>query len=207
MAIQDADAERRNLVVTSLAFLIFYLADGKVSGSSIALQVVPVTFGNTLALVVFVWAMLLWFALRYWQTHRAHYSQALRTYCGTFNSETKASTRYLIDGEGLLPFHKEDGTYQNGFKSDSLSWEGSQLCVKYELVHEFEALPNRGVRIIRHAPAPILPLKGSCGIKIRMRYFLLFAIDTPGFTSFAVPYLLFFSVLVVAAMKQYGFLY
>lgn len=76
MAIHDSDPERRNLVVTSLAFIVYYLAGGYITDNNVRMQIVNITFDNKAVLAVFVWVMLLWFAWRYWQTHK------LKSYSG-----------------------------------------------------------------------------------------------------------------------------
>jgi len=70
MAIHDNNPERRNLVVTSLAFIMFYLGDGSINDDAIKIQLINITFNNPEFLRITAWIMLFWFALRYWQTHQ-----------------------------------------------------------------------------------------------------------------------------------------
>ncbi len=68
MAIQDIDPERRNLMVTSLGFIIFYLGEGKMESDKLTLPLVNIEFKNTVFLASMAWIMLFWFVFRYWQT-------------------------------------------------------------------------------------------------------------------------------------------
>lgn len=66
MAISESVPERRNLVVLSLAIILFYAAGGNFLDNTLALQVVRIEFSNRNFLRIFVWVSLVWFAYRYW---------------------------------------------------------------------------------------------------------------------------------------------
>lgn len=68
MAIQDTDPSRRNLTVTSIAFIVYSLAGGSFTNNEIRLQMINMNFSNPEFLVLAAWVSLLWFAFRYWQT-------------------------------------------------------------------------------------------------------------------------------------------
>lgn len=71
MAIYDSNPERRNLVITSLCFVIYYMADGQFDDTNnIKLHVINVSFNNTEFLRYFALFMLFWFLFRYWQASR-----------------------------------------------------------------------------------------------------------------------------------------
>lgn len=63
MPMQDSDPERRNLVLTSLSFIVFYLAGGHITENILKLQIVNISFKNTYVLIVTAWIMIVWFAL------------------------------------------------------------------------------------------------------------------------------------------------
>lgn len=70
MPINDSSPERRNLVLTSLAFILFYAAGGSFHDEEIKLLVVNLQFSKPEILAIFVWVLLFWFALRFYQkTH------------------------------------------------------------------------------------------------------------------------------------------
>jgi hypothetical protein len=73
--IQDTNPERRNLVVLSLAIIIFYLADGSVVGDDLRFLIANIKFNKPDVIAIFIWAALGWFFLRYWQVNRGKYLQ------------------------------------------------------------------------------------------------------------------------------------
>ena len=93
MAIQDSDPERRNLVITSLSFIVFYLAGGHIPENTLKLQIVNITFNNTHVLIITAWLMLAWFAIRYWQTHK-----------GLMTNEIVKDTCSLLENKALINF-------------------------------------------------------------------------------------------------------
>jgi hypothetical protein len=78
MAISDALPERRNLVVTATAFIVFYGAGGTVPEPVVRLSVVNVALHHPEALAIFAWALLFWFQLRFWQSTKSKFMQAFR---------------------------------------------------------------------------------------------------------------------------------
>jgi len=77
MAISDSNPERRNLVLASIAFVIYYAAGGSFSDENIRVLVVNITFSKPEVLGFFAWGMLAWFALRYWQKNGFSFWRAL----------------------------------------------------------------------------------------------------------------------------------
>lgn len=68
MAIEDNNPERRNLTVTSLAFIVFASAGGYIPENEVHFQFVNVSFAFPEILEYFAWTIIFWFAFRYWQT-------------------------------------------------------------------------------------------------------------------------------------------
>jgi hypothetical protein len=66
MAIQDSNPERRNLLVLSLCFIVFFLGGGAFSKGEVRLQVITVTFSRPEILSLIIWLLLFWFLYRYW---------------------------------------------------------------------------------------------------------------------------------------------
>jgi hypothetical protein len=69
MPISDNNPERRNLVVTSFAFVIYYLGGGKLVDGVLSIQAISITFEKTYVIGIVAWVLLLWFFLRYKQLH------------------------------------------------------------------------------------------------------------------------------------------
>ena len=201
MAIQDSDPERRNLVVTSLAFIVFFAADGQVAQDIIKLQIVPVTFKNTSVLGYFVWSILIWFSLRYWQTHRTSYKDAYQNHITEFDQTNNGGAKYIEKALKIPEFPSN-----NGFRSNKLCWQGHgpTLHIKYQVVEEFEQQNNGSYSIKKQTPEVAYPLCGPYGYMFKIKYFFSFAIKTPGFTSYAVPYILFALALLSPLLSCKG---
>lgn len=63
--IQDGVAERRNLVVMSLAIMVYYWAGGEILVDEARLLLVSVKFHNPTVLFIFVWVLFIYFIFRY----------------------------------------------------------------------------------------------------------------------------------------------
>ena len=201
MAIQDSDPERRNLVLTSIAFIIFYLADGQVTPGAITLQVVSVTFKNVLALKIFAWVMLCWFGLRYWQTHHMSYENAYRDHLNEFGNSNESGAIYIEKTFKLKRVNDCDG-----FFGHQLLWHGgnNKLHIKYSRMEGVKKKENGSIAYDKRVDLEPEELIGFYGILLRLQYFWSFAIKSPGFTSYAVPYILFASAIVIHDLKEYG---
>ena len=65
----EGQPERRNVLVTSLIVIVFFLADGNFD-DGVKIALVGIGFGNQNTLIIFFWVMFLWFGLRYWQVNK-----------------------------------------------------------------------------------------------------------------------------------------
>ena len=71
MPIQDSEAERRNLIVTSLCFIAYNLGGGNFTSNEVRLQVINVSFTDPIFLGFLAWMGLFWFAYRFGHDRRA----------------------------------------------------------------------------------------------------------------------------------------
>lgn len=78
MPIADSHAERRNLTVLSMAIIVYFLAGGELAADRLALPMVNLVLHDTRTLVILLWVMLGWFALRYWQEAKTDGRAAIR---------------------------------------------------------------------------------------------------------------------------------
>ncbi|MGF2736703.1 hypothetical protein [Marinobacter sp. DUT-1] len=78
MAINDALPERRNLVVTAFCVIVFYAAEGFVTDPTVRLAVVNVSFKHPEVLAGFVWGLLVWFQIRFWQSTRFKFGERFK---------------------------------------------------------------------------------------------------------------------------------
>ena len=79
MPVSDTNPERRNLILMSLAFIIFYAGGGKLAEDTMRLMFVNITFSKPYVLAYFAWAMLMWFCLRFWQKSGFKFWSSLTT--------------------------------------------------------------------------------------------------------------------------------
>lgn len=70
MNIQDSNPERKNLVITSLSIILFFLSGASFEDNQVRLSLINVTFKNPDILIYFIWILFGWFLFRYWQIHR-----------------------------------------------------------------------------------------------------------------------------------------
>jgi len=189
MAIHDNDPERRNLVVTSLAFIMFYLGNGVISNNVIKIQLINITFKNPEFLTVTAWVMLFWFALRYWQTHQ--------------NSETfmfRDDAMSFIDIKKYITKHtslKENQSY--GFTHPSMD---ANWILSYEEI-ETVNIDNKG-EMTSWKPRN---KSEKSELKVKALYvyicYLKAIFKKQGFSSYIAPYILFYSVIFIALIYKF----
>lgn len=206
MAIQDSDPERRNLIITSFAFITFYVADGKLVDEAVfRLQLAPIKFENIFALKVIAWSMLIWFFIRYWQTHRKALWNAYRGYVDDFSSRNNGGRKYL---EAQYDFEEYDKSHKKGsFQNPSIvisNTKTNKLSVKYRLIQKVEHSPSSGYRITQQATKE-KPVEGFHGWLLKIKYIVSFSAKTPGATSFLAPYLLFFAALLMPVLRYFNY--
>ncbi|MEJ1385794.1 MAG: hypothetical protein RPV21_15705 [Candidatus Sedimenticola sp. (ex Thyasira tokunagai)] len=134
MAIQDSDAERRNLVMTSLGFIIYFVADGHIINDELKIQLLNIGFNNSHILGVAAWVMLFWFAMRYWQTHKG---QALKTLVSDISHVAYQGNKSLLiwytEKCTGLSFEQNNGFVFGRFSIDKDGW-----TVHYSEVENYE---------------------------------------------------------------------
>lgn len=131
MAIQDSNAERRNLVVTAIAFIAYFYGDGNFANHAVTLQVVSINFSNTKFLAGMAWAAFIWFIYRYWLLNSGEFTKGFtsefyalyKTIDVSKHLEKKTKLKFLLNYE---PAEGESGYIVNGIK-----WEGCCVHVSY----------------------------------------------------------------------------
>lgn len=188
MAIQDPDPERRNLLVTSLAFVMYYLAGGHVADNNVRVQIVNITFDNKLALAVFAWVMLLWFAFRYWQTRES-------TFFHSFLAEVVHEKNHKLFSWYLL--RQYDWSDKERLQIYSMCLNLWTRTINYEYKYT-ESTPSPGVRAQTKAENnQRAKLNTPSGLLIIVFFVIKNIIKKPSFASIAVPYLLFYAAVTL----------
>lgn len=95
MPYSDSNPERRNLIVLSLAIIIYYIGGGEISEQTINLPLINIVFNNKDILTAFVWLMLHWFLFRYIVTNRSSYGRSLDEHRAYTNMEYPIVKSYM----------------------------------------------------------------------------------------------------------------
>jgi hypothetical protein len=128
MAIQDSNAERRNLMVTSIGFIAYFYAGGSFSDSNVRLQVINADFSKPEILSVMAWSAFIWFLYRYWSTHSGDFTKHFQGELYELRSKSYIKSYALkrLGCELLLG-------QNDGYKVSELDWGGG--CLKIGLTY------------------------------------------------------------------------
>ena len=190
MAIHDADPERRNLVVTSIAFIIFYMGNGVIDGNEVRIQLVNISFQNPWVLAVAAWLMLFWFALRYWQTHPDIVFKEIKDNILSFSNHSVMIN--YIEKTTNLKYKEENGFTINKFTITPRSWN-----IKITIIKNVKYSAEGALMSNTQAGEKTIILTGLSSYIPKLKLTIIAMIKKPGFTSFAVPYLLFYSAVII----------
>lgn len=196
MAIHDSDPERRNLIVTSLAFIAYYYAGGAFVDSNVRLQMVNVTFEKPEVLAGIAWMLLFWFFYRYWLTHK-------KSFTSGFADEKYGYYKlpYVIKyaekqlGKPLVKSDEEEGYHITG-----LAYSDGKAGIGYIYALDIKRNQNTGEIESYSANGDcddgIIPFQGPTGCWLRLRATLECCIKSPSFSSYMMPYIIFVVALV-----------
>lgn len=134
MAIYDALPERRNLVVTAFCVIVFYAAGGFVTDPTVRLAVVNVSFRHPEVLAGFVWGLLVWFQLRFWQSTRSKFWERFEQEIGGW-SVPFPWVRVLIDDAQSRDGGKSHLKLGYTPKLDAPKLNGTTIKAHYSYTH------------------------------------------------------------------------
>ncbi|WP_415905392.1 hypothetical protein ACMXYW_04645 [Neptuniibacter sp. QD48_55] len=194
MAIQDSDSERRNFMVTSMAFIIYFYAGGSFAESEIRLQVINVTFNEPKILAAIAWILHFWFFYRYWQKHSSSfldgfeneiYNYYKKNYLSAYASKKLGQSIIKDEDEGyhIHGMVREDGKF------------GIKYCYASSVVRD-----QRTGKIISWSNRKdddkgeifLDDFEGHC---LRFWTYTECCFRYPSFANYIVPYILFFIAL------------
>lgn len=193
MTIHDSSPERRNLMVTSLGFIIFFLGGGALNGEEIRLQIVNITLNKPCVLAWLAWIMLFWFAWRYWLVFRDSYKQKQM---GEIQKQSNnfISRKYVTLKTGMKYLKKD------GFKLMIISPQNNNILsvttivdAEYDKKGKIITVKNHG-----HVEVPLTPFLGRM---VKMYIYILVAIKEQGVASVYMPYLLFYFSLILGVIR------
>lgn len=200
MAIQDTDPERRNLIVTSLAFIAYFYAGGSFPETSIRLQVVNADFSKPEVLGNIAWAVFAWFIYRYWLTHR-------RSFVSHFGSEfTEWQNKHYITK--FVNRHFDQEIFPNEtteeYRAVGIIWKNWRVILTCD--YKRNKRDGRGNLMSSATVAgnqkdtEYIELTTAKGWVIAIRATMGCILTRPSFSNYAVPY-------IMAAIALYGALY
>jgi len=188
MAIQDSDPERRNLMVTSIAFIAFYFAGGSFPEKSVRLQVINAEFTRPSVLCLIAWIAFFWFIYRYWQTHNGNFTTSSKNEFFKWNGRTfirKYINRRLNQ---KLQSDNEEGCHvyrifwRNGFVVADIQYALSVSRDQGGIVNSWSSGDNNDKKEIN--------LTDPIGWYVAIRATIECLIKEQSFASYIIPYLL-----------------
>lgn len=190
MPISDSNPERRNLVLISLAFILFYAAGGSFDGEKITLLVVNLQFSRPEVLTIFVWVFLFWFALRFYQKSHLVYQNELWAEIMRGGVPKSLSSKVCQLAKNQLQGTSRDDHYEKTVTAQDIRrngyWGISVVCNfksdRSTIVHQ-----------------EVVDLGGIQGFAYRLREVVSHAITGNAIAEHLIPYILF----VVAALGPF----
>jgi len=197
MAIQDSDAERRNLMLSSIGFILYFSAGGHFVNDQVKIQVVNLAFGKPELLAIFAWLMLFWFLLRYWQTHKTKASSAVSNDIEQvlFTDLRKLIILYVTN-RTKLSYEESNGYILGRVEIKLLKW-----TIHYSLVDRFEKNTEDNTYSYHTIQEEELRLNWFFGVFIIVIALFLACFKNTGFTSYIVPYILFLTAVSIPALQ------
>lgn len=198
MEIQDSLPERRNLIIISLAFIIYFYAGGQFTGEEIKLVVINAKFTKPLVLQIIVWLGFFYCIWRYWLVTRGEF---LKSYAVDTNGFLYLDTqlKYIQD---RCPVKIVTGASYDY----SLNFLGFKGClIEADIVYNRSYSANIALSTIqdtnlrkiefyirKHGEPPRYKVRFNdiSGIAISLVTFFKVATTRPSVTLFLMPYLL-----------------
>ncbi len=198
MAIQDPDPERRNLTVTSIAFIAYFYAGGSFPDASVRLQVVNANFSRPMVLGVIAWVALIWFIYRYWQSHNGKYSIEFDKEFSRWQHMEYIETCVSKSIGKRIVADSEEGYHVIG-----LRWQG--WCVNADIMYASNLKRNREGKFASCAgkkEEDTIKLTNITGWFIALRATTECIIKYPSFSNYIVPYILAFLAVAGAVVRN-----
>lgn len=197
MAIQDFNPERRNLVVMSLAFIVYFYAGGNFPDNKVHLQVINIEFNKPVVLGVMAWALLFWFFYRYWQNHSNSFTEGFNKEIANF-----CPTHYLAKFASQKIGKPIAEDKEKGYHIDRLERKDGRLGLRYSysgsVTRASKTSPAHGFSGRDEAYQGVVNFDGFLGRIVAARVYMECCFRFPSFASYVVPYVLFIFALLGA---------
>ena len=194
---QDQNPERRNLLVASMGFLLYFLAGGALADDVVRIQLINLKFENPTIFATFAWVILLWFLFRYWLLHSGKFARDFKKELLNFSNEPgiRSEVEKLL-GEAIVE-DDQQGPHLAPIRAKKCTLEVPIVwAIKVTRHRETGQIASISGQNKKEPRAVLLSgLKGRwLAAKIFLRCFFLY----PSFSNYAIPYVVFICVLIAA---------
>ena len=194
MPIEDSLPERRNLIVTSLCFIIYVIAGGTIKDNEVTLQVVNVVFTRTWVLACFAWILLFWFALRYHLSVKVKYKSA-------FVTDLKSVTSHWVTKTFLEFKLKRKYNQPDGYIIDNIQpVRSNPISFGTKLVERGTVDPNGRLRGHIEKETKVIPTNSFAGILYLFVISIILLFQRPSIRDFVVPYIIFWLAVIIGVI-------
>ncbi len=199
MAYQDSNPERRNLVLTSVAFITYFFAGGEFLENTVRLHVINVAFSKPEVLGFIAWTSLLWFLFKYWQVNSEKFINEFKielnkVYCRDF------AVKYVIKCT-------DSSLDKSNCFVDSVFLKGKKFVIKFIIsswVSRYENTNKLRHYYSKDCSGPVnehdlkqCEIKDFSGYLLRLRAIMFCCIRYPSFSNYVIPYICFLLAIYV----------
>jgi len=195
MPFQDSDPERRNLMISSLGFILFFWGGGCLKDDSLKLPMLNIEFSRPGTIALFAWVALIWFLYRYWLKHSFGFWEQFSTELCEKKYIEKAIASVTQTEAG--PFVPDT---ELGFHMNRIYWQWNGMhaeCIYASKVTRNKDTHQIGV-ITGHDPSKNIEYRfdGLAGWKAALAITADCMFSRPSFSSYFIPYVLFATAVI-----------
>lgn len=177
MNIDDPSPERKNLIVSSMSFIIFYYGGGDIRGNNLQLPFINMHFENTVFLACLAWICLIWFTYRYTLTHGRDFNLKFPI---EFN---KSKNNPELIAYLYLRAHKFHNIMEKHSCSE-ISWENFNIAANFTY---YQKNSNHSLKAVK-----IRLFDDYKGLYIGLKLTIKTCAQNPSFSQSLTPYILAF---------------
>ncbi|WP_448249874.1 hypothetical protein [Thalassotalea agariperforans] len=199
MPIQDSEPERRNLMITSIAFITYFYGEGTFISNEIRLQVINVSFQNPKFLTLMAWIAIFWFLYRYWQKYNGKFTTEFLS--EFISRQGKTYVKNYLKYKTKEPIF--DDFSDEGNQINSLEFKRRKVLINYDFASNAEKDKETGknIRWTTAQSPKQLNITGIYGSFIIIRIILSCVVRSPSFSNYIIPYILF--ILAISGFFVY----
>lgn len=200
MAIQDSDAERRNLLVTAIAFIAYFYAGGSFPDTSVRLQVINADFSRPEVLGLIAWTAFIWFIYRYWQTHSGTFSKEFAREFSHWQTKNYIKKYASVKIGQDLVTDQDEGYHVNG-----ITWKNRRVEISCIYAKNIGRNEEGGIQsysqVVKEKQNDTIYMAGLSGWWFALRATIECIFKYPSFSSYVVPYILSATAIMGAVIR------